>query len=92
MPHTFSKIQIMVYGPEYALGNTNKGCNFLPWCADVGYKVLNLCQHNIERNLPELDSTGNVIVRELDWTEPCFTSGKFSSLSTYYVCQLQIWL
>jgi len=52
---------------------------FLSCCTDVGNRVLDLCQRNIERNLLELDTTGNILVRELNWTKPCCTSSKQSS-------------
>ena len=57
-----------------------KGCNFP---ADIGDKVLDLCQRNIERNLSELDVTGNVFVRELEWTKPCQSSSRYPTGKEY---------
>ena len=51
-----------------------KSCDFP---ADIGDKVLDLCQRNVERNLSELDVTGNVFVRELEWTKPCQSSSRY---------------
>ena len=58
-------------------GKHFRGCNFP---ADTGDKVLDLCQRNIERNLSELDVTGNVFVRELEWTKPYQSSSRYPTL------------
>ena len=71
------------------LWEQNKGYYFLSCCTDVGNKVLDLCQRNIERNLLELDTTGNILVRELNWAKPCCTSSKQSS-SCYYSISLTV--
>ena len=58
-------------------GKHFRGCNFP---ADTGDEVLDLCQRNIERNLSELDVTGNVFVRELEWTKPYQSSSRYPTL------------
>ena len=54
--------------------------------ADVGKKLLEMCQRNIQRNLADLNHTGSVIVRELDWREPFQCQGTYIYQVVWCTC------
>lgn len=51
--------------------------------ADTGQEVLELCKRNIDRNISQMEGSGVVNIRELDWTHPFSDTGECTNMHSH---------